>query len=190
MGRKLADFTESGTVAIRREPRVLKPNIWPPTSRMEWRGCSFFRGRKQWMLLEGWGPEWGPARVTDMWMSGSALLFKLDLLERGQGDLWKKLSSILMFQLLVAHGTKMPSEPALLVGFFYASFRSVEGILTSRSVLVGSRHPSYYSYSSRDEVKPLRLSPLIVSITALSAHYIPLHWAKQAFKLFYFFFHA
>lgn len=110
VGRKLAEFAESGTVVIRREPRVFKPNIWPPTSRMEWRGCSFFRGRKQWMLLEGWGPEWGPARVTDMWMSCSASLFKLDLWERGQGDLWGNLSSILMFQLPVAQGTKRPQN--------------------------------------------------------------------------------
>lgn len=124
------------TVVLRRELRVFKPNIWPPTSRMEWRGCSFFRGRKQWMLLEGWGPEQGPAWVTDMWMSGSALLFKWDLWERGQGDLWGYLSSIKMFELLVAHETKCPHNFRLLQVFLFRRSDSPGGFQPSLILLI------------------------------------------------------
>lgn len=51
VGTKLTDFTGCRLILIRRKPPVFKPNIWPPTSRMEWRGCPFFRARKQWMVL-------------------------------------------------------------------------------------------------------------------------------------------
>lgn len=168
-----------GTVAIRREPRVFKPNIWPPTSRMERRGCSFFRGRKQWMLLEGWGPVQGPAWVTDMWMSGSASLFKRDLWERGQGDLWGNLSSMKMFQLLVAHGTKRPHNLSSLQVFLFRNRDSPGGFQSSLILLV------FFKGWSKT---PPTVATHSFHHRSLSAHYVPLHQAKQAFKLFNLFF--
>lgn len=158
VGTKLTDFAGCRVILIRRKPPVFKPNIWPPTSRMEWRGCSFFRVRKQWMLLGGgWEPEQGPTCVTDTVNKWCSLAFHVGFMRRGQGDLWGNYYLHLMFQLPELDGTKY--------GFVFLEWKLVVNLCFFKIHLKASWQaiqPCWATdihqitkFSSRQKVKPL-----------------------------------